>query len=66
MYKLTVQPKPTNSTSFAVELPMLQLSNGSLTASAGLRPKATISFQQQGASPMQRALAQVIIATHLP
>lgn len=45
MYKLTIQTNPANSTSLAMELPMLQLINGSLTASAGLRPKATISFQ---------------------
>lgn len=45
MYKVTNHTNLANPASFAMELLMLQLINGSLTARAGLRPKATISLQ---------------------
>lgn len=66
MYKVTVHTNPASPASSAMELLMLQLISGSLTARAALRPRATISPQEQGASPLQRALAQIIIATGTP
>lgn len=52
MYKVTVHTNPASPVSSAMELLMLQLIRGSLTARAALRHKATLDFP-----PVTRCIA---------